>query len=512
LEPDDLERDLERCRVLLDSERFEEAFRVAQRLLPRAPAEPEVVAVFSDAAIAAERPADAVRACRALLRNGEEDIEILEWLSKGLFDLSLPEEARRTCRRILTREPENYVALDVGLATVQELGDPEEAADIIDLAIACPAADRHLRYETAVARLMRGEDEFARRTFEEFLAEDPDDVRTYVTLMRLHYLAGRYEDVASLARTAEARDLAHEDIDFHAGLALLAREEPVPAARRFVAAIRRNPSLPEFHLNLAQALRDAGHHRLAMAMLDRELALDDTNPAAYAELAWCAEDLGAFADAVRFIRAAIDRAPEWPLYQHSLAELLLKADPGSSESGSTALRAVALDEKHAAGWMVLGRLAAGRGDLDEAERLLRRAAGASDATAEDEGWLGLVLAERERRDEAAPLLERALRANPRWDPPADALGRIRGKPLPRRFEIRCAAKDSAGRPVFRVVHVVAADERHARQTASASIRRAGGAPFRIREVLELGFEVDRPPGVVWDSGLSATPRPRPPAP
>jgi Flp pilus assembly protein TadD len=329
--------------------------------------------------------------------------------------------------------------------------------------------------------------------------------------MRLHYLAGRYEEVERLGEAAEARGLAHEDVDFHAGLALLAREDPAGAARRFIAAIRRNPGLPEFHLNLAQALRDCEHYRLAMAMLSRELVLDDTNPAAYAELAWCAEDLGRYDDALRSIRAAIERAPDWPLYHHSLAELLLKADPGSPEAGSAALRAVALDEKHAAGWMVLGRLAAGRGDLTEAERLLRRAAGAPDATAEDEGWLGLVLAERERRDEAAPLLERALRANPRWDPPADALARIRGGPLPRRFEIRCSGRDSAGNRVFRVVHVVAADERRARQAATVSLHRSGGAAVRIREVLELGFEVDQAPGVVWDSGISETPRPRPPS-
>ena len=507
---EDIEKDLERCHVLLNTERFEEAYRVAKRLLDKSPGEPEVVAVFSDAALSTERSADVVRACRAFIRAEGDDIEVLEWLAKGLYDLGLPEECRRTCREILAREPENYVALDLGIATVQELGDPEAAKDIIDRAIACPAADRHLKMETAIARLMRNEEDVAREAFEQFLAEDEDDVRPYLCLMRLHYAGGRHDAVLTLFAAAAARGIAHEDLDLHAGLALLAKEQPRDAVPHFTAAVRRNSEVPEVHLHLAQALRDLGHAKLAAAMLERELRIDDTNPAAHAELAWCAEDLGRYADAVRGMRAALERAPDWPLYHHSLAELLMKADPTTNEAGTVALRAVALDEKHAAGWMVLGRLAAGRNDLDEAERLLRKAAAAEDATAEDEGWLGLVLAEREGRDEARPLLERAVRAYPQWDPPADALARIRGGPLPRRFEICLAGRDAAGQNFFRVLHVVAPDERRARQAATAASRASGRERETVREIREIGFEVDRGLGVVWDSGPSASPHPRPP--
>jgi tetratricopeptide (TPR) repeat protein len=507
----DLHADLERCRDLLEDEKFEEALSLARRLVALAPLDSEIVCIFCDAALSRERPAEAVRACREILKTGGRDVEVLEWLVRAQWDLHLTEECRRSCRRILAIEPDNYTALDYGLASVLELGDFEEAGDIVDLAAEHHREDHHLVYQTAVARMMRGEEEWALEVFARFLDKDPQEPGTYINLMRIHHLAERYDDVEELYHRAHARGLEHEGLYFNMALALKAREREREAARYFLRSVRKNVALPDAHFHLGQILRTEGHPRFALWMLERELAVDDTHPAVHAEMAWAAEDMGDYPAAVRMIRAATERATDWGVYQHSLAELLLKADPQSTEAEEIARHAVELDPAHAAGWQVLGRMSAERGDVEEAEHHLRQAVKSRDATPEDEGWLGLLLVQCDREDDARPLLERAARTYPFWDPVADALGRIRGHPLDCRYEVRLRGRDRSGNGWYRVLHVVDRSPDGAR-AAALSTRPPAEAEEEVEEVTDLGFEVDHEPGIVWDSGPSGRRYPDPPPP
>ena len=505
----DLHYDVERCRAMLDDEEFGDAFDLATDLIERAPSDLDVASVYCDAALAAGHPGKAVRVCAGFLKRGEEDPEILEWLARAQWDLHLPEQCRATCRRILARDAENYTALDYGLATALELGDFEDTRDLVDMAAACATPDAHLTYQTAVARMMRGEEAWARKRFEQFLEEEPEEPGTYINLMRIHHLAKRYAKVEQIYDLAVDRDIEHEDLEFNMGLAMKAQGRDREAASFFARTVRLNPDLPDAHFHLGQILRMEGHPRLALAMLERELRVDDTHPSVHAEMAWCCEDTEDFPAALRMIRAAVERAPEWGVYLHSLAELLLKADWNPDEAREAARRAVQLDPDHAAGWQVLGRLAAEAEDIEEAERLLRKAVASRDATVEDEGWLGLVLAESRQDQDARPFLERAVRTFPFWDPVGHALGRIRGHPIPCRFEVRL--KGRGPEPWFRVLHVVAGDEDGARRAAQGV---AAGVPAEGDEIFEdvrpLGFDIDHGPGIVWDSGPDRNRFPPPP--
>jgi tetratricopeptide (TPR) repeat protein len=513
----ELNPDLERCRDLLEEEQYEKALSLARRLAALAPADPEVVCLLCDAALSLDEPAEAVRACRDALTAGVRDIEVFEWLVRAQWDLHLTEECRRTCRKLLAIEPDNYTALDYGLASVLELGDFEEAHDIVDRASEHHQDDPHLSYQTAVARMMRGEEEWALSIFERFLEQDPEEPGTYINLMRIHHLGERYEAVERLYHRATSHDLEHEDLFFNMALALKARGREREAGCYFIRSIRKNATLPDAHFYLGQILRTEGHPRLALWMLERELGVDDTHPAVHAEMAWAAEDLGEFAAAVRMIRAAVERAPDWGVYQHSLAELLLKADPESKEAEEAARRAVKLDGAHAAGWQVLGRMAAERGNADDAELNLRRAVASRDSTPEDEGWLGLLLVQRGRDDDARPFLERAARTYPFWSPVGDALGRIRGHTLACRYEVRLRGRDRSGKGWFRVLHVVdrSPDDARAAALGTSAPKGSGvGEPTQeeVVEVRDLGFEVDHSPGIVWDSGRSGRRYPEPPPP
>jgi tetratricopeptide (TPR) repeat protein len=508
---EDYDADLERCRELIEADLFDRALTHARTLLERAGGDAEVVSVFCEAALAAKQPAAAIRACRRYLALGVVDNDVLEWLIRAQYDLHLTEECRRTCRLLLERDPGNYTALDHGLDTLLELGDFEDGRDIIDAAGELED-DPHLGYQVAVARMMRdgeGEAEWARERFERFLEREPNAPGSYINLMRIHHLAERYEQVEALFVEARRRGIDHPDLTFNMGLALKAQDRGREAVRFFIQTVRANAELPDAHFHLAQILRAVGHPRLAMSMLQRELEVDDTQPAVHAEMAWCAEDDEEYALAVRMIRAAVERAPDWAVYRHSLAELIMRAGGDLADAEAAAREAVDLDGRHAAGWQVLGRIAAERGDLERAERYLRRAVRARDATTEDEGWLGLVLAERDLRQDARPLLERAARTYPFWEPVGDALGRIRGHPLPVRFEVRLAR--SGPERLFRVLHVVASDEDGARETVERA--RDGEAPDSgevVEEIRPLGFELDHDGGVVWDSGPSRSRYPRPP--
>ena len=498
-----------RCRELLEDGEFPEAFQLAGELLSQAPDDPEIVGIFSDAALEVGAASEAVRACTRYLRtSSDQDLEVLEWLVRGQWDLHLTESCRETCRRILEREADNYTALDYGLATALELGDFERTKDIIDRAASHRTTDRHLSYQTAVARMMRGEDDWARNEFERFLDENPDDPGTYINLMRIHHLGKRYELVEQLYEEALRRDLDHEDIHFNMGLALKAQERDLEAARFFIRTIRQNEELPDAHFHLGQILRMEGHPRLGLMMLERELRVDDTRPAVHAEMAWCAEDIEEFAAAERMIRAAVERAPDWGVYRHSLAELIMKAEGDRDEALATALEAVRLDPEHAAGWQVLGRLAAEGNDFESAEAHLRSAVGARDATAEDEGWLGLLLSETGREDEARSLLQKAGRAFPFWEPVIEALSHIDGRRLPNRFEVLLHEKRSEDD--YRVLHIVAPDERAAREIAARALPESVPLDDLIENVRDLGAEIDLRAGLVWDSGSSRTPYPEPP--
>jgi len=488
--------ELERIRELLEEEEVDAAWELARELYETARGDPEVVCAYCDAALSAGSGLKAVSAARKFLKGGEEDIEVLEWLARGQWELHMTEGCRQTCRRILALESGNYTALDYGLAAVQELGDVEVADEFLAGVREHRSQDPHLLFQSAVVRSMRGEEEWAQGIFEEFLRREPDQPGAYLHLMRLHCAAERFIEVSDLFQAARARGIEHEDLRIYMGIALKGRDREREAAHHFIRAIRLAPDIPEAHLYLGQILRGEGHPLLAMWMLARELRADDTHPAVHAEMAWCAEDLERYDDAVAMIKAAVERAPEWGIYLHSLSELLMNAGRDSSEAREAADRAIELEPEYAAGWQVLGRLAAKVDRFDEAERCLKRAVNGKDTTAADEGWLGLVLLERGREEDARPLLERAVRTYPFWNPAGTALGRIRGNPLPLRFEIRLALKGPAGEGLYRVIHVVAADEAGAREEAMLEPTET------VEDVRMLGFEVDHGPGVVWDSGPS----------
>ncbi|MEN8150019.1 MAG: hypothetical protein ABFS86_09360 [Planctomycetota bacterium] len=505
---------MEDCRDLLEAERFEEAYGVALELLFEYDSDAAVVAMFCDACIASDRAAEAVRTAQRYLKRFEPEIEVLEYLAQAQWSLDLYEPCRRTCRKLLNRMPDNYTALDYGLATTLELGDYEDARDIIELAVDNHRGDDHLRYQTAVARMMRrskdeGDDAWAREVFDDFLAREPGEPGTYINLMRIHHLHERFARVEDLYRAATSQGLAHEDLDFNMGLALKAQDRDRESARYFISAIRRNPGIPDAHFHLGQILRTEGHQRMALWILDRELSVDDTHPAVHAEMAWCSEDLGEYAAAVRMIRAAVERAPDWAIYQHSCAELLLKENPESTEAGEVAARAVALDDSFAAGWQILGRLAAERQDFEEAGRCLEMAVIAPDATAEDRGWYGLVLAELGRADEAFPMLEAAARVHQSWPAVAVVLGELRGRPLPKRYEVRFSGRDDDGQALYRVLHIVAKSQAAARIALKATEH---GDRSSEAEITRLGYDVDHEPGIVWDSGLTDQRYPPPPPP
>jgi hypothetical protein len=141
---------------------------------------------------------------------------------------------------------------------------------------------------------------------------------------------------------------------------------------------------------------------------------------------------------------------------------------------------------------------------------LAMAVKAADATAEDMGWYGLVLAELGRAEEALPMLEAAARVHQSWPVVASVLGELRGRPLPNRYEVRFSGRDEEGKAWYRVLHVVAKDEAEAR-AAIRDIQAIAGRSDEV-DILGLGYEVDREPGIIWDSGPTNRRYPEPPPP
>jgi O-antigen ligase/tetratricopeptide (TPR) repeat protein len=219
------------------------------------------------------------------------------------------------------------------------------------------------------------------------------------------------------------------------GRALLAAERPADAIPFLAEATRRSPGRELAWIELGVA-----HHRSAFApdvsaaaaraqleearrAYERARDLEPADPLAHANRARALADLSRldpeaarYAEAAEGFARALTLAPRQPRILEDASKAALLAHR-YDEAEDLARRSLAVYPRHAAAWALAAGAAMGRGELESAEKRLRKALDSDwrgDRTAKAAAWMNLatVLARQGREEEARAASEkaRALRA------------------------------------------------------------------------------------------------------
>lgn len=187
----------------------------------------------------------------------------------------------------------------------------------------------------------------------------------------------------------------------------------LPAARAWKRADRMRP-ISEYHrFALATAYIALDRRHWARPELERLAEENPNNPAYPYWSALVFQHLQWFEEAIATARRALSVDPDYARAQQTLGECLESAGRYDEAAAAyrQAARAVEADARSRA-WLSLGSLAHEQGELEEAEKRLRRAIREHSASADAHYELGLVLRKLSKIDEAVSLLQRAVRLDP----------------------------------------------------------------------------------------------------
>jgi superkiller protein 3 len=173
----------------------------------------------------------------------------------------------------------------------------------------------------------------------------------------------------------------------------------------------KDPDARVFQSTLAQALKETGRLREALAIYRQLVVRWPGDAALFHDLAVSARELGYKQEALRAEQAALTVDPNDANAQNGLG--LLHADAGrTSEAASAFEKATQLDPNNASFWTNLGNARRAGGDLTTAERSYRRALDLNSRYADAANGLGVILVQQRRAPEAITLFEQAIASDP----------------------------------------------------------------------------------------------------
>lgn len=346
-------------------------------------------------------------------------------LAEVAFQLKRGEEGGRWLSQALMRAPEDaHVQASYGRWQAT-LGHNVEAEQALKHAIALDA--RLIRPRMDLADLYAT----ALRKPKEAIALYRQVIELEPTHAGAHYALGvtqMHLGALSQARPAleEAARLAPDNPLPALALATLhARLNNTKAALQWVErALKIQPGFAEA-LELRGDLRQAiGQRPAAMADYRAALRAQPQRASAWLKLGMMQQAAGDTQAASKSYREVIKHNPNTAVAYNNLAWLELQQGGDLIQAEVFARKAVELAPHSAEFLDTLGWVLRARGQRNEAEQILSRAAASSGASADVHYHLGIVYSELGRMKEARDALERALRLDPRHSQALAALQRI----------------------------------------------------------------------------------------
>ena len=269
---------------------------------------------------------EAERELRAVVDAQPTNVPALLWLAKTVRDQGRSKAALELYERALAQAGDNGDALIEAVDVAAEAGLPANARRLADGPSArrvSPAAGSVAR---AIAARAEGRPEAVERELRAALAAEPTFLPALTRLLDLLVAAGRPAGArAALDRAAAAAPESASHLAL-AGEGALAAGDPATAAQRLERALRLAPDAEPVRLDLARAQLALGRPERALATLGDAAASAERSVL----LGVAHSRAGAWAEAARHYRAALDRGPASPELLNGLAWAELKLGQRSS--------------------------------------------------------------------------------------------------------------------------------------------------------------------------------------
>ncbi len=433
-------------RLLYETDRPQRAREVLERARKLAPREQEPYLLLAEMSLESGHPDDAMRTVQALadvnrdttglrrlgmalLDRGEPetarvllertvqidpgDAEALGALGEALEALGRPADAEATYGRALERDPDaREVLLRAGRLALRSGSEARARAYLDRLASLDVGPEQSLRI--AMTWLSAGKPAAAVRVLEQARAGS-DDPRLLLALGLVQGKVGRWADAARSYGQVPIGAAGWKDAVVQRGLALARAGEPTAAERATAEALKQTPgdvTLEAGHAAVLEAIGDPGRAELFLQARIRASGSTELVTA----LSQIFSRTGAHAEAVSVLTEALKAHPRDEDLLYALGTVLERS--GATQQALARMRELrVVNPQNAAALNFIGYTLADHGEqLDEAERLVRRALAIhpdSGAYLDSLGWVQFRRGDMVR---ATGTLERAVELEP--DEPA----------------------------------------------------------------------------------------------
>jgi len=247
---------------------------LCERVLQRAPGNPEALHLLAILRLRAGRTPEAIPLLRRALQADENNVRILDALGVALLMVEDYPQAEQEIRRMLAlgvATPVTHMRLGIALAAQSRLND---AIPCFEQAVrrAPDLIDAHYNLGNALLQLRRPEDALA--CFRRALALNPDHVDAHNAMGRALRQLGRLDDAISAYRRALELNGGHVLAHHNMGNALLDQGKLEEAAGCFERSITLNPDFARAYNGLGVVLLDQGRLEQAVTCFGRALTLN----------------------------------------------------------------------------------------------------------------------------------------------------------------------------------------------------------------------------------------------
>jgi tetratricopeptide (TPR) repeat protein len=433
-------------RLLYETDRPQRAREVLERVRKLAPREQEPYLLLAEVALESGHPDDAVRTVQALA-DLNRDTTGLRRLGMALLDRGEPETARALLERSVQIDPGDAEAQGALGEALEALGRPGDADAAYTRALERDPDSREVLLRAGRLALRSGSEARARAYLDRLASLDlgpeqslrvaltwlsagkpapavrvleqaragSDDPRLLLALGLVQGKVGRWADAAQAYGQVPIGAAGWKDAVVQRGLALARAGDPIGAERATAEALKQAPGDTTLEAGHAAVLEAIGQPERAEQFLQARIRVSGSTELVTA-LAQIFSRTGAHSEAVSVLTEALKAHPRDEDLLYALGAVLERS--GATPQALARMREILeVNPQNAAALNFIGYTLAEHGEqLDEAERLVRRALAIhpdSGAYLDSLGWVQFRRGDAVR---AASTLERAAELEP--DEPA----------------------------------------------------------------------------------------------
>jgi len=320
------------------------------------------------------------------------------------------EEAAALYRELLTQNPGDPDVLNALALIEKRRGNATEAESLLRKAIAAAPRSHELHNNLANLLHAAGRLADAESSYRRAVALKPDSVEAQYNLgVTLEKRGQPWEAMAAHA-AAVSHNPRFAPALARMGVLLLEEDRPTEALDALERAVAADSGFVDAQFHRGRALARLGRHDESVAAFQRAVALAPNRIEIRIALGNSLRDAGRIEEALALYGSAIELDPRRADVHAEYARLAHEQGRSEPFESFAAVRRQGTINPDLL--IMEAHLRLRGGDLDSVEQLLRDAEAVAPGRPDICGFLGTVLAERDRFDDAAKYFERAIAADP----------------------------------------------------------------------------------------------------